>query len=839
MRVPLSWLRDFNDCDLPAEDLAERLTLSGLEVEGIEKIGVHSHRVLVAEITLATDHPQADNLRVVRLSLGGDETVTAVTGAPNIRAGMEGVKVATALPGAILVDAKAETFDMYTVAAHPVMGIESNAVVCSEKELGLSDDHSGVLIVESKKAKPGDVLIDHEKPRPDGEADVVLDIAILPNYGRCLSIVGMAREVAALTRTSFQLVLDAEHVVSNPNAFDIRIEEPDLCSRYSGYVLGGVSVRPSPRWMQRRLALSGHKPINNLVDVTNYVMTELGQPMHAFDLDRLPARNIVVRRARPGETMHTLDQKPDGDAGDGQETPPPRALDESTLLITSGEQPVAVAGVIGGLDSQIYPDTTNILLESANFDAVAIRKAMSSLKVTTESSYRFSREVDPALTTAAIQRATYLLKEIADAQPAGALRDCHPRPRASREIEITPEQICRSLGMELESDEIESALRRLGFRIEETEEGREEGKIVVDVPGFRPDVTIPADVAEEVIRVVGFDRLELKRLAEPLPTQRRNVPWEIKQTIRDLLVGAGLQDVINYSLIAAAAEKRLHIESDAKDHAKDPPYVEMMNPTGQERSVMRRTLLGGLMETVVRNHRLRERIALFEIGIVWHPEDGDGILPGEPQHLSIVLTGPVEEPTWGEQQPREVSFFDMKGLVEGLLSRLHIEDSSFVRANAAPYHPGISAEVMIGDRRAGVLGQLHPQVVENYGLDKRTVIACELDLEPLIEAARSTYKFQAFTRFPPVREDLTLVVDEDVPAAKVTDTIRKASGPLLTEIYLTALFRGEQLGEGKKSLSFRLVFCVEGRSLLQEEVNEIRDTMVPELETKLGARLRE
>ncbi|MBN1442355.1 MAG: phenylalanine--tRNA ligase subunit beta, partial [Planctomycetes bacterium] len=598
MRVPLSWLLEFTDCALPVEEIARRLTLAGLEVEGIERIGVFSRDVIVGAILGCTAHPRSDQLRIVELDLGAGRRASAVTGAPNIAEGATGARVPVALPGGVLIDPKADGFDLYEVGARPVLGVESSAVLCSEKELGLSEDHSGVLVLDPG-AEPGTPVIDHRPPGPDALADIVLEIAILPSQGRCLSIIGVARELAAVARSSFRISLDAEHIPLKADAFDIEIRDPDLCPRYSGYVLEGLSVKPSPLWMQRRLVLAGHKPYNNLVDVTNYILAELGQPMHAFDLDRLPARNIIARRARPGETMYTLDQKLD--EGPEGEKDPPRVLDDSVLLITSADEPVAVGGVIGGLESQIHEDTTNILLEAASFDPISIRRTMSLLKVTTESSVRFSRGVDPALTLVALQRAAHLLKEIAGARPAGAIADRYPRPREARRLEVRRESICRTLGMDLPAEEISSALARLGFEIDA---GRtDEETIAVGIPGFRSDVEIAADVAEEVIRVIGFDRLPARRLAEPLPRQRRSPSWEIRFGLRDRLVGAGLQDTISYSLTTPAAEKPLL--PPWRGDGASPPYVEILNPASRERTSMRRTLLSGLMEAVARNHRHR------------------------------------------------------------------------------------------------------------------------------------------------------------------------------------------------------------------------------------------
>jgi len=833
MRVPLSWLRDFNDCELPAEDLGDVLTRAGLEIEAIDRIGAFSREVVVAVIIEATDLPERD-LRHVRLDIGDGRTADAITAAPNITTDSVGAKVPAALPGALVIDSKADSFAIVEIAAREFLGIESGAVLCSEKELGLSDDHTGVLVLETDAA-PGTPIESVTPPAPDAPADIVLEVAILPNYGRCLSIVGMAREVAALTRTGFKLELGAEPLPIQADAFPIAIDCPDLAPRYSGFVLEGAEIRPSPDWLQRRLVLCGLKPYNNLVDVTNYVMLEIGQPMHAFDLDRLPKRNITVRRARPGETMYTLDQSveegPDG------EREPPRELDESIPLITSGDVPVAIAGVIGGLDSEVETTTKNLLLESANFDFIAIRKAMSKLKVITDAGTRFSRQVDPATTVVAIQRATHLLREIAGAEPKGAIGDCYPSPAARREVDVALANIYRSLGIEIPAAEVVAALERLGFAVETVDEGN----IRVAIPGFRPDIEREADVAEEVIRVVGFDRLESKLLDEPLPTQRPNTAWKMRSSIRSALVGCNLHDTLNYSLTTPESEARL-LAAEA-DPPAPPPYVTLVNPSSQERTSMRRTVLGSLLENVALNHRNRARIAMFEIGTVFHPERGDGTLPQETSRVGIVISGPVGDPTWADNEPRDATFFDLKGVVTAMLDRLHVANVAFHPTSNAPYHPGVAAALSVDGQAIGTLGQIHPLVCAAYDLDKRVVFGAELDLDMLWrdvlgEAATSSFRFQPFSRFPTVHQDIALVVDEDVPAQTVADAIRECAGDLLVGIRLFDRYQGEQLGSGKKSLAFQMSFCASDRSLTEDEVNRLRESMLGPLEEKIGAKIR-
>ena len=836
MRLPLSWLKEFNETDLSIEDLANLLTRAGLEVEAIERSGIYSDSIVVGEISEVRPIPETNGLHEVDLLLGSDRQGTAVTGAPNITPNSKGARVPVALAGATLLDSKSDSFALTTIKAREFRGVKSSIVLCSEMELGLSEDHTGVLLLEDS-AEAGALVRDLVEIPEDCSADVVFDIDILPNYGRCLSIIGIAREVAALTRTRFKIEIKAEHIPSDPEAFKVSIENPDLSPRYSGLVLEDVKVEPSPRWMQRRLALAGVSAINNLVDVTNYVMIEMGQPMHAFDLDKLPAEEISVRAARKGETLYTLDQEPAGEEDDREA---PRELDESTLLITSGDQPIAVAGVIGGLDSEISKDTGKVLLESANFNFISIRKAMSKLKLKTDASTRFSRQVDPAQTVTAIQRAVHLLQEIGGAKPAGPIADCYPQPEENRSITIQNSDISRTLGVDLTDEDITSALERLGFSTETPGKGT----IEISIPGFRPDISHSADIAEEIIRILGFDRLQGRLLNEPLPNQRRNDSWELRKKIRSVLTGCGLSDVLNYSLTTPEAEGRLL--AGETEPGEQAPYVQVMNKKeNQDRSSLRRTLLGSLMENVATNHRERKRIALFEIGKIYLPEyspesddPGDEKLPLEVLKLAMALSGPLEESSWKNAKPRDSGFHDLKGITEVLLKKLHVRNIEFEPLQGSPYHPGVAAALLIDGKPAGTIGKVHPKVIEAYDLGKREVFVAEFDHELLLAASQTNYPFRAFSSQPAVYQDLALVVDDEVAAGAVMNTIREAAGELLTDISLFDIYRGEQLGEGKKSLAFQLTFCAADRSLEEKEINDLREAMLGPLEKELGAKIR-
>jgi phenylalanyl-tRNA synthetase beta chain len=682
-------------------------------------------------------------------------------------------------------------------------------VICSEKELGLSDDHTGIMIL-GDDAPLG-------VPLADVLGDLVLDLDLTPNLARCLSIIGVAREVAALTGQKLRMTPPAMVAQGPPieGQIEIDIANPDLCSRYSATLIRGAEIGPSPRWMQRRLTLAGMRPINNIVDITNYVMLEWGQPLHAFDYDRLPRKRIVVRCARPGETIVTLDGVH-------------RALTEDMLLITTGEEPVAIAGVMGGADTEVGAFTRNILLESANFDFISNRRTAQALKLPSEASARFGRGVDPELTIPAVTRASELMRLLASGTIARGIADAYPRKPPIKRIELTTAEVERILGMEVSVEQIKGILEALEFEVEVLGLA-----LLVTVPSYRLDVSIPADLIEEIARIIGYDRIPATLMDDTLPPQQRNLALEGEERVRDILVRCGLMEVITYSLTHPESEARLYpIPSPM------PGYIRLANPISSERVVMRRTLMNSLLENLRLNLKHTDRVAVFEIGRVYLPRAGEK-LPQEPRRLAVAMTGPRHARSWLAPSAEEMDFYDLKGVVEALLSRLHLTDYEFAPAQHPTFHPGRVAKLIVEGQELGVLGEVHPLVRGNFDLPEGRVCLMELDLEGLLALAEPVRYYQPLSRFPAVMQDIALVVDEEVSAAQVRDLILQAGGKLLREALLFDLYRGEQIPEGKKSLAYSLTFQADDRTLTDEEVERIRQRIQRRLAEETGAKLRQ
>lgn len=820
MKVPLKWLREYVPLDdIPVDVLAHRLTLAGLEVAGLEHIGREwdRERILVGEVLEVHRHPNADRLTVVDVSFGAGPPLRVVCGAPNIRPGMHGQKVVLARAGARLYDGHSREPRLITLKADTIRGVRSEGMICSEKELGLSEDHTGVVIL------PEDAPVG--LPLADYLGEVVLDIDLTPNLGRCYSMIGVAREVAALFGRELRRPSPSPREAGPPIADQVTVEilDPDLCPRYSAALVRDVRMGPSPSWMQQRLLRAGMRPINVIVDITNYVMLEFGQPLHAFDYEKLrpkPGRDyppaIVVRRARPGEHLTTLD-------GVG------RSLEPDFLLICDGQGPVALAGVMGGLESEVTESTRHVLLESAHFDPIGIRRTSQALHLSSEASIRFERGVDPEGTVWALRRACALLEELAGAVTARGVVDVYPRPYSPRTIVLPAGEVRRILGISLTAEEVAALLRPLGFPCVL------EGETVrVEVPSFRMDVSLPADLLEEVARMYGYDRIPATLLRDVLPPQRGNALLELQERIRDILVGCGLDEVITYSLTSLRSVSRLIPGMPEVDGSR---YLRLANPLSPEREYLRQTLMVGLLEALALNLRSWERVAIFEVGRVYLPRKGQE-LPDEPPRLGLALAGRREERSWLSPAAEEMDFFDLKGVVEALLDRLGIVEARFEPSEHPSFHPGRQAALWLGDDLAGHLGEVHPQVCAQFELPARRVCLAEFHLLPFLQHS-GLRLYEPLSRFPAVIQDIAVVVDEGIPAVRVAEVIRRAGGSLLRDVALFDVYRGSPLPEGKRSLAYRLTFQAMERVLVEDEVNRLREKkIVPALERELGATIR-
>jgi phenylalanyl-tRNA synthetase beta chain len=838
MRVPLSWLKEFVDITMPVDELAQRLTLAGLEVAEVERVGVEGadlpwdpEKIVVGNILEVRQHPNADRLVLADVDYGAAAPHTVVTGAPNLfeykglgRLGHP-LKAVYAHEGAALYDGHAANRAKMVLKGRAVRGVMSDAMLCSEKELGLSDDHEGILLL------PDDAPVG--VPLRDYLGDVVFDIDLTPNLARALSVLGVAREVAALTGAplhipSFELETAGPSIEGRAR---VTVETPDLCPRFTATLIEGVRVGSAPLWMQRRLLLAGMRPINNIVDISNYVMLELGEPSHAFDADKVAGQHLVVRQARPGERLVTLD-------GKEHELTPDR------LLVCDPTCPLGIAGVMGGLSSEVSEQTTRVLLEAAIWEPTTIRRAAQALRLPSEASRRFERGVDYELPPLMQRRALGLIQQISPgAVVAQGMIDVYSRPWKPRVLHLPPSEIARIVGIELSAQEIAGLLRPLGFGCEVA---GDPPVVRVDVPSFRQDVAILADLCEEVARMYGYDRVPETLLSGDLPEQRSNPSLELEQKVRDLLAGSGLDEAITYSLT--------NMESVAKLNPRDADaalHLRLSNPITLEREYMRRSLLPTLLEALALNLREQERVLLFEIGRAYLPRAGQ-TLPDEPLRLALALAGLREPLSWLTPNPTPMDFFDLKGIVEELLDRLNIRHKvQFVPLRDDPrLHPGRAAQLILraeGDRTSqdkpppssilGVLGELHPDARERLELEAPRVLAAELELEVLIGLAEPV-RYQPISRYPATTQDIAVLAAQDVPAERVAAVIRAYAGANLESLTLFDVYEGPQIGPGKRSLAYRLAFRAPDRTLSDAEVNKVRAKIGRGLEREIGAAIR-
>jgi phenylalanyl-tRNA synthetase beta chain len=812
MKVPLKWLEEFVTIDIPVAELADRLTFAGLEVGEVIKVGGgwDREKVFVGEIVGVRQHPDADRLTLVTVNYGG-EPLEMVTGAPNIKIGMSGEKVAVALVGAKLLNPKAGPGATITLKSTKIRGVKSEGMVCSESELGLSDDHEGILFLPVE-AEVG-------TPLQDYLGDTVLDLELTPNLSYCLSLEGVAREVHALgagklKERKFEYAEEGDGVNS---LVSIEIADAVRCPRYTAAVVTGVEVEPSPFWMQHRLKLAGLRPINNIVDITNYVMWETGQPLHAFDYDLLEGAKdgdtpkIVVRTASEGEKITTLD---------GTE----RTCGAEDLLICDGQVPVAVAGVMGGRDSEVNDRTRNVLIESAGFDRTSVRRTAASLRLPSEASMRFGRGISPEGSPQAARQAADLMRWYCGGTVAKGIADSYPTKQETVTLDIDNHEAERILGVPVALPDMVRIYGDLGFRVEE-----KDGRLKVEAPWYRLDISIPADLVEEVARIIGYDRIPSTPLPGGFDPPMPSLSQEAEERIRDTLVDCGLQEVITYSLTDPALSVRLGLEE------SDAGFMKLANPLTADRTHMRRHLAPSLLETLQMNLRYVNRVAIFEVARVFLP--GDKPLPEEPHRLGILLSGPSEEPSWSNAEPADYEFFHLKGLVEALAKRMGVADVVFEPVKQAPYQAGRAAAVTVGGVTMGTFGELDPALREVFDLPERRVVLGEFDVTGLVAGAGET-SHSELSRFPVLSQDVALVCDEAVTAAELESAIRKAAGPLLLDARLFDVYRGDQIGEGKKSLAYALDFQAGDRTLTEEEINAVRGRIVKKLKKQLDADLR-
>ncbi|MGQ9688871.1 MAG: phenylalanine--tRNA ligase subunit beta, partial [Desulfobaccales bacterium] len=794
MRLPLNWLREFVDVPLDPEQLADRLTLVGFEVEGLEHITPDFSGVVVGRAVRVNPHPNADRLTVVEVE-DGRRTYQVVCGAPDVTAGRV---YPFAPPGALISEGR-------QLKAVKLRGVLSEGMLLAEDELGVSTDHTTLMVI------PQDLPLGADLAEALHFADVVLEVAVTPNRPDCLSVLGLAREVAALCRRPLRLPeIDFPEAEEPIDRFaKVTILDPVACPRYAARLVTNLTVRPSPFWMRHRLKLAGLRAINNLVDVTNYVLLELGQPLHAFDFDRLGGGEIVVRLPRPGEeSFVTLDEQE-------------RRVDPETLFICDAARPVALAGIMGGRDSEVTPDTNRVLIESAYFNPPHIRRAAKRLGLSTESSYRFERGVDPDGVIRALERAAQLMAALGDGQVLKGRIDVYPTPVPRPRLTLRISRTNQVLGTNYSKETIEGLLRDLHLPFFDLDGD----SLAVQVPSHRGDVEREIDLIEEVARLGGYDKIPVTLPQGVVAVPRPEPLTRLGRQAKEILLGQGFFEVVTYSFQSDRLRGLLGETADTS-----PLYLT--NPLSEEHALMRTSLLPGLLDMVRRN-ALKQNLDLriFELAKIFLPQPGAD-LPREEEWLAGVMTGSRTEPSW-HTPPAELDFFDLKGVVETLLEGLLVRDVGYSDQGLPAFFRS-GASLLAGGELLGWLGEILPTVAERLDLPG-PLWAFLVNFEALSRRVEAFPLYRPLPRYPAVYRDVALVLAENVPAGRVVEALRRHGAPWLEEVRLFDVYAGQPIPPGKRSLAFHLSYRDPERTLTDEAVDRHHEALIQALAKELGA----
>ncbi len=800
MKATLGWLKEFIEIEMDASELAEKLTMAGVECYASEEGIIED--VVVGEIIKIKPHPNADRLSLCEVTTGNNK-LSIVCGATNIE---KGQKVPLALAGAVLPEGR-------RIESTEIQGEMSAGMLCSEKELDVGDDASGIWIL------PAEIPTGMRLDESIGLGDWVLDLDLTPNRSDCLSIIGLAHEISALigNPVSPPEIELSESDPSIGDSFSVSILDPDLCPRYVAKCVQGIAIHPSPLWLRRRLQLIGQRPINNIVDVTNYVMWELGQPLHAFDLSLLERQKIVVKRAGQQATFVTLDGKV-------------RALHKDMLLIWDGEKPVAIAGIMGGLNSEVYEETEDILLESAYFQPMSIRRTSKALGLFSEASRRFEKGVDPHASLWVAERASQLMCEISGGRLKRGAVDAYPVPIQRPKIDLRKERLNLYLGMPIDPDKIQRIFEGLDFDVIE----KTEKTITVSPPARRlEDITREVDLIEEVARIVGYDQIPTALPKTRTVSAKQKKASRVEEVIRTFLVGCGYTEIITYSFISENSFDQLLLPKE--DFRRKT--IHLMNPIGEEQNILRTTMLPGLLSTAQWNiHHQSPNLRLFELGKIYLPRKKEE-LPEERPMLAALITGERFEDSWCT--PKEgADFFDLKGSIENLIERLGIEDCEFVPSEDNPfYEKGRGGSIVRGSQVLGSLGELSKRVMENFDLEA-DCFAFEVALDRFFELAEVGRRFTEISKFPPVYRDLSVVLDRSVLSSEIVKGIRSMEIDWIRKIYVFDHYEGKQVSEEKQGLGFRICYQSMERNLTDREVNEQHERVIRKVTEDFDAKLR-
>ena len=802
MIVSLSWLEDYVSIQMNVSSLADALTMVGLEVEAVRDRYAYLGSVIVGRIDNVAPHPKADKLTICKVN-AGDRSLDIVCGAPNAR---EGIFVPLAFPGTVFPNGK-------ILENSVIRGIKSEGMLCSESELAIGTQADGLMEL------PADLQPGISLTKALSISDYMLEIGLTPNRPDCLSIIGIAREIAAIQKSElkypdFSLIDQSNDIFQ---AASVTIESPEHCPRYSARLLENVTVGPSPFWMQERLISVGLRPINAIVDITNFVMMETGQPLHAFDFDRLAQNRIVVRTAKDKETFITLDGKK-------------RVLNSETLMICDGEKPVAIGGVMGGENSEIEKDTRRVLIESASFNPISIRKTAKLLGLSTDASHRFERGVDPDGTVKALNRAASLMAKISGGHIVSGLIDENPIPYKTQAIELDTASANRVIGLSLETSQMEKLLESVGFIVKPA---GIHGLTAIP-PTFRVDVTRPQDLMEEIARLYGYDKIPT---TFPLIPARQRTPsnqWDFRGRVKDLMQSLGFNEVINYSFMDQKACDLLGL--DLNDKRRN--MVPILNPLTEDMAVMRTCLIPGLLRTMHLNlSQQMKTLKIFEVGNTFIGEEHDA-LPSENEYLAALWTGSRNDHSF-HMKETECDFFDIKGALEALLRSLEIQGALFTKMpleNCQYTRAGHSARITCQNKEIGLLGEIHPRVVTAFDLKQKAYIF-ELDLNILSSLTPERKQFQPVPRFPATYRDITIIVGKEIESGEVVERARNVDESLIESVLLYDLYEGDPIPEGQKSITLRIIYRSAEKTLEDNDVTPVTERIAKELLKKLNASL--
>jgi phenylalanyl-tRNA synthetase beta chain len=808
LQVSLKWLKDYIDLNLSTEELANYLTMAGLEVDSINKLGEGISKVVSGEILEVKPHPNADKLVVCAVNVGQENApLTIVTGAPNVRPGM---KVPVAIVGAKLPDGP-------QIKKAVFRGIESYGMLCSAQELGI--DPTGLPAEESEgiMSLPPSTPLGIPIQEVLGLDDEVLELELTPNRSDCLGMINIAREIGALTSASLKLPKISHE--GNNDVIDqmasVEIVDSDLCRRYVARIIKDVKIEPSPLWLQQRLQAAGMRSINNIVDVTNFVMLEMGQPLHAFDYDKLEEHKIIVRRAKENETIVTLD---------GIQ----RKLDKDMLIIADATKPVAIAGVMGGFDTEVTSETNTILLESAFFEGASIRKTSRKLGLRSEASSRFEKGINLDGSLEAINRAVDLIEELGAGVAVPGKIDVFPSKPEKVVIKFRPSRANYILGTDISSQQMLKYFKSLSFEcVQENND-----LFLVTVPSYRRDITLEIDLVEEIARLYGYSNIPTTLPQSTMTQSKKTSIQALEEKVKNTLVGMGMKEIITYSFIGSKSFDKLRL----KDSHPWRNCIEIKNPLSDDQNVMRTTLIPGLMEIASKNiHRRQLNLCLFESGNVFIPQ-GSNHLPLEEPHIAALVTGGLGK-AWNTSFEK-FDFYYLKGVLEQLFSQLNQGNINFIPTkNYSSFHPGRTAEIVINDEVIGVIGEIHPLVLEEYDVDQK-IWLFELNLSPLLSGFSKIKEFEPLPKYPPVERDMAIIVPEQVITSQVDQKIAAVGGKYLIQYHLFDIYRGEQIPKGFKSMAYNMIYQAQDRTLTDKEVSDIHNRIQQELQASFGAKLR-